>query len=109
MSIRDMVNKEDAFEKGYDSDSKLGPFNNRTDKEGQQLFNGDYDDGVGFVAERAIGDEERDHTDSADTDTDVGEEVHVPIDLDTLKGMNLKQLSGYERFSAYFLVVKIAR
>jgi hypothetical protein len=44
-SIRDMVNKEDAFEKGYDSDGELG----------QQLFNEDDDDGVGFVAERGIG------------------------------------------------------
>jgi hypothetical protein len=33
-SIRDMVNKEDTFEKGYDSDRELGPFNNRIDKEG---------------------------------------------------------------------------
>jgi hypothetical protein len=55
-SIRDMVNKEDAFEKGYDSDRELGPFNNRIDKEGQQLFNEDDDDGVGFVAERGIDD-----------------------------------------------------
>jgi hypothetical protein len=51
-SIRDMVNKEDAFNDGYDSDGELGPFNNRIDKEGQQLFNEDDDDGVGFVAER---------------------------------------------------------
>jgi hypothetical protein len=52
-SIKDMVNKEDAFDKGYDSDGKMGPFNNRTDREGQQLFNeDDDDDGVGFVAER---------------------------------------------------------
>jgi hypothetical protein len=91
-SIRDIVNKEDAFHDGYDSDGELGPFYNRTDKEGQQLFNEDDDDGVGFVAERAIDDETGvgADTDGSDTDTDVGEEevTHVPFDLDTLNGMN---------------------
>jgi hypothetical protein len=53
-SIKDMVNKEDGFDEGYDSDGKLGPFNNVTDKEGQQIFNKDDDDGVCFVAERSI-------------------------------------------------------
>jgi hypothetical protein len=38
-SIRDMKNKEDAFEEGYDSDGEMGQFYNRTDKEGQQIFN----------------------------------------------------------------------
>jgi hypothetical protein len=33
-SISDMKNKEDAFEEGYDSDGEMGPFLNRTDKEG---------------------------------------------------------------------------
>jgi hypothetical protein len=99
-SIRDMVNKEDASHDGYDSDGELGPFYNRTDKEGQQLFNedDDDDDGVGFVAERAIHDETGvgADTDGADTDADVGEEevTHVPIDLDTLNGMNLNQLKN---------------
>jgi hypothetical protein len=37
-SIRDMVNKEDAFHDEYDSDGKTGPFINRIDKEGQQLL-----------------------------------------------------------------------
>jgi hypothetical protein len=80
-TIRDMLNKEEAFEKSYDSEGKLGPFNNRIDKEGQQLFNEDDDDGVGFVAERSI-----DDGIEVDTDTDaVDDEVpdHVPIDLDT--------------------------
>jgi hypothetical protein len=89
-SIRDMVNKEDAFNEGYDSDGELGPFNNRIDKEGQQLFNEDDDDGVGFVAERGI-DDERD----VGTDTDVADdEVHVPIDLDTLNKMNTTELKN---------------
>jgi hypothetical protein len=91
-SIRDMVNKEDAFEKGYDSDGELGPFNNRIDKEGQQLFNEDDDDGVGFVAERAIDDERGVGAAGDMDDTEVGEEVHVPINLDTLNGMNLNQI-----------------
>jgi hypothetical protein len=34
-----MKNKEDAFEEGYDSDGEMGPFYNRTDKEGQQISN----------------------------------------------------------------------
>jgi hypothetical protein len=57
----------------------MGPFYNRTDKEGQQLFNEDDDDGVGFVAERSI--------DERDIDTDVAVVVipnHIPIDSDTL-------------------------
>jgi hypothetical protein len=79
-SIRDMVNKEDAFNDGYDSNGELGPFYNRTDKEGQQLFNEDDDDGVGFVAERAINDERGvgADTDAADTEA-VDDEVHVPL------------------------------
>jgi hypothetical protein len=93
-SIRDMVNKEDAFDEGYDSDGEMGPFNNKIDKEGQQLFNEDDDDdnGVGFVAERAIDDERGvgvGATGDID-DTDVGEEeVHVPIDLNTLTAFKL--------------------
>jgi hypothetical protein len=64
------------------------PVNNRIDKEGQQLFNVDDDDGVGFVAERGI-DDERD----VGTDTDVADdEVHVPILLDEINRMNLNQL-----------------
>jgi hypothetical protein len=75
-SIRDMKNKEDAFDDGYDSDVKRGPFYNRTDKEGPQLFNEDDDDGVGFVAERAIDDDVAER--SIDDTTDAVEEVHVP-------------------------------
>jgi hypothetical protein len=89
-SIRDMVNKEDAFNDGYDSDGEMGPFYNRTDKEGQQLFNEDDDDGVGFVAEIAIVDE---RGVGADTDG-ADDEVHVPIDSETLNGMNLVQLKN---------------
>jgi hypothetical protein len=60
------------LKKGYDSDGELGPFYNRTDKEGQQLFNEDDGDGVGFVAERSIDDERE-----VDTDTDaIDDEVH---------------------------------
>jgi hypothetical protein len=90
LSISNMVNKEDAFDDGYDSDGKMGPFNNRIDKEGQQLFNEDDDDDVGFVAERAIDDES-----DVGTDTDVADdEVHVcvPIDDDTIKKMNMIEL-----------------
>jgi hypothetical protein len=90
-----MVNKEDAFEKGYDSDGELVQFNNRIDKEEQQLFNEDDDDGVGFVAERAIDDERGVDTDAGDTDdTDIADEIHVPIDSDTLNRMNLNQLKN---------------
>jgi hypothetical protein len=90
-SIKDMKNTEDAFEEGYGSDGEMGPFYNRTDKEGQQIFNEDDDDGVGFVAERAIDDERV----IADVVADVGEEVyHVPIDSDTLNKMNLVQLKN---------------
>jgi hypothetical protein len=74
-SIRDMKNKEEAFDEGYDSDGKMVPFNNRIDKEGQQLFNEDDDDDVGFVAERGI-DDERD----VDTDTDAGD-MDVAVDI----------------------------
>jgi hypothetical protein len=85
-SIRDMVSKEDAFDEGCDSDGEMGPFYSRTDKEGQQLFNEDDDDGVGFVAERAINNER-----DIGAAGDVGEEevTHVPIDSDTLNKMNL--------------------
>jgi hypothetical protein len=84
--IKDMKNKEDdSFDDGYDSDREMGPFNNRVDKEGQQLFNEDDDDGVGFVAERAIDDER-------DVDTNVTDEVHVQILLDEMHKMNLVQL-----------------
>jgi hypothetical protein len=94
-SIRDMVNKEDTFEKGYDSDGELGPFYNRTDKEGQQLFNEDDDDGVGFVAKMAVHDERGVDTDAGDTDdTDVADEVHVPIDSNTLNKMNTTELKN---------------
>jgi hypothetical protein len=87
-----MVNKEDAFDEGYDSDGKMGPFYNRADKEGQQLFNEDDEDSVGFVAERAI-DDERD----VGTDTDVADDIvyhHVPIDDDGINKMNLNQLKN---------------
>jgi hypothetical protein len=43
-SIKDMKNKEDAFDDGYDSDGEMGPFYNRTDKEGPQLFNEEEED-----------------------------------------------------------------
>jgi hypothetical protein len=90
-SIKDMKNKEDAFEKGYDSDGELGPFNNRIDKEGQQVFNEDDDDGVGFVAERAIDDERGVDTNAGDMDdTDVA--IHVPILLDEINIMYMVQL-----------------
>jgi hypothetical protein len=91
-SIRDTKNKEDAFDEGYDSDGEMGPFYNRTDKEGPQLFNEDDDDGVGFVAERAIDDDERNVGVSADTD--VADEVHVPIDDDTINKMNMMELKN---------------
>jgi hypothetical protein len=84
-----MKNKEDALDKGYDSDGEMGPFYNRTDKEGQQLFNEDDDDGVGFVAERAIGV-------GADTETDGADEVHVPIHDDTLNKMSMIELKKNE-------------
>jgi hypothetical protein len=91
-----MKNKEDAFDEGYDSDGKMGPFYNRTDKEGPQLFNEDDDDGVGFVAERAIGDDVVEQSRSIDdtdaVDDEVHVQVHVPIDLNTLNKMNLVQL-----------------
>jgi hypothetical protein len=95
-NIRDMVNKEDAFNDGYDSGGETGPFYDRTDKEGQQLFNEDDDDGVGFVAERAIDDERGIGAAGDMDDTDVGEEevTHVPIDSDTLNIMNLNQLEN---------------
>jgi hypothetical protein len=80
-----MKNKEDAFDDGYDSDGEMGPFYNRTDKGGQQLFNEDEDDGVGFVAERAIGV-------GADTDTNGADEVHVQIDDDTINKINMIKL-----------------
>jgi hypothetical protein len=70
-----MKNKEEAFNEGYDSDGEMGPFKNRIDKEGQQLFNEDDDDDVGFVAERGI-DDERD----VDTDTDAGD-MDVAVDI----------------------------
>jgi hypothetical protein len=81
-SIKDMKNKEDGFDEGYDSDGEMGPFNNVTDKEGQQLFNeDDDDDGVCFVAERAIDGDERDV--GADMEVNIVPD-HVPIDSDTL-------------------------
>ena len=46
-----MKNKEDGFDDGYDSDGEMGPFYNRSDREGPQLFNEDDDDDVGVVAE----------------------------------------------------------
>jgi hypothetical protein len=70
-----MVNKEDAFDEGYDSDGKMGPFYNRTDKERPQLFNENDDDGVGFVVERGI-DDERD----VDSDTGAGD-MGVVVDI----------------------------
>jgi hypothetical protein len=95
-----MKNKEDAFEKGYDSDGELGPFNNRIDKEGQQLFNEDDDDGVGFVAERAIDDERCVDTDAGDMDyTDVA--IHVPILLGEINKMNMVQLTGFRLWRRY--------
>jgi hypothetical protein len=73
-----MKNKEDAFDDGYDSDGEMGPFNNRIDKEGQQLFNeDDDDDGVVYVAERAIEDERGVGADTDGADTDGADEVHV--------------------------------
>jgi hypothetical protein len=92
-SIKDMKNKEDGFDDGYDSDGEMGPFNNRTDKEGQQLFNEDDDDGVGFVDERLIDDERDGDMVVGDTDTDVAVQgVHVPIDCNTLNRMNVVEL-----------------
>jgi hypothetical protein len=91
-SIKDRKNKEDAFDDGYDSDGKMGPFNNRTNREGPQLYDEDDDDGVGFVAERSI--DERD-VDTDVVDTDVAVVVipnHIPIDSDTLNKMNMVQL-----------------
>jgi hypothetical protein len=90
-SIKDMKSKEDTFKKGYDSNGELGPFNNRIDKEGPQLFNEVDDNGVGFVAERAIDDDRGVSADTDDAD-EVHVPVHVPIDLDILNGMNLVQL-----------------
>jgi hypothetical protein len=93
-----MVNKEDVFDEEYDSDGKMGPFNNRTDREGQQLFNeDDDDDGVGFVAERAT-DVER-HSGAAgymDVADCIDDEVHVHVSInqDTLNKMNLNQLKN---------------
>jgi hypothetical protein len=87
-SIKDMKNKEDTFDEGYNSDGKMGPFYNRTDKEGPQLFNEDDDDGVGFVAERAIDDE---RNVGIGTDTGVADDIvyhHVAIDSDTTNKMN---------------------
>jgi hypothetical protein len=76
-----MVNKEDAFDDGYDSDGEMGPFYNRIDKEGQQLFNEDDDNCVGFVTERAIDDERDVDTDAGNMDTAVDiVPDHVPID-----------------------------
>jgi hypothetical protein len=97
-----MVNKEDAFNDGYDSDGELGPFNSRIDKERQQLFNEDDDDGVGFEAERAIDDEIGVDTDA---DTEVGEEevTHVPIDINTLNGMNLNQFKNELKLRQQFV------
>ena len=43
-SIKDMKNKEDGFDDGYDSDGEMGPFYIRTNKEGPQLFNEEDDD-----------------------------------------------------------------
>jgi hypothetical protein len=94
-----MKNKEDAFDDGYDSDGERGPFYNRTDKEGPQLFNEDDDDGVSFIAERAIDDDKRNvgsgaDTDGADTDVAVADEVHVPIDDDTTNKMKMMELKN---------------
>jgi hypothetical protein len=80
--IKDMKNKEEALDEESDSDGEMGPFYNRTDKEGPQLFNEDDDDGVGFVAERAIDDDVAERS-IDDTDA-VDDEVHVPIDDDTI-------------------------
>jgi hypothetical protein len=83
-SIKDTKNKEDAFDDRYDSDGEMGPFNNRIDKEGQQLFNEeDDDDGVGFVAERAINDE-RDDAGDLEIIVNIVPD-HVPIDSNTIR------------------------
>jgi hypothetical protein len=90
-SIKDMKNKEQVFDEGYDSDGQMGPFYNRTDKEGPQLYNEDDDDGVGFVAERRIDNERDVDTDVAD---DIDDEVHVPILLDEINKMNMIELKN---------------
>jgi hypothetical protein len=90
-SIKDVKNKEEAFDEGYDSDGRMGPFHNRTDKEGPQLFNKDDDDGVGVVAERRIDDERDVDTDVAD---DIDDEVHVPILLDEINKINMIELKN---------------
>ena len=86
--LNNMNNKEDGFENGYDSDGEMGPFNNRTDKEGPQLFNEDDDDGVGFVAEKLI-DEDPDLAAPVD---EVVLGVHVPILLDEMNKLSSVQL-----------------
>jgi hypothetical protein len=82
-SIKDMVNKEDAFDEGYTNDGEMGPFYSRTDEEGHQLFDEDDDDGVGFVAERSIDDERDVGTGDMDVTDDIEDElyhyVHVQI------------------------------
>jgi hypothetical protein len=83
-----------AVNEGYDSDGELGPFYNRTDKEGPQLFNEDDDNGVGFVAERAIDDERGVGADMDGTDTDGADEAHVPILLDEIDKMNMIELKN---------------
>ena len=65
-SIKDMKNKEDGFDDGYDSNGEMGPFYIRTNKEGPQLFNDDDNDDVGFVTIRLIDDDNE-----RDIDTDV--------------------------------------
>jgi hypothetical protein len=75
----------------------MSPFYSRTDKEGQQLFNEDDDDGVGFVAERAIDDERvvgADMKIADDIEDELYHHVHVPIFLDEINKMNMVQLKN---------------
>jgi hypothetical protein len=62
------------------------------DEEGQQLFNEDDDDGVGFVAERTIDDERYVGTDTYVADDEV--HVHVPIHDDTINKMSMIELKN---------------
>ena len=93
-SMKDVKNKEVTFDDGCDSDGNMGPFCDRTDKEGPQLFDEDDDDGVGFVDERLIDDERDIVGDTAVDDADADVAVPVPIDPETLNKMNVVQLKN---------------
>ena len=88
INLRRIVQLEDKFERGYDSDDDIGPFVDAIEAEGEQDFE---ENSIPHMTEPTPPDLSNDNNEEAGNGEGVGGQF-IPIDEDTLKKLKVAEL-----------------